>query len=315
MSRSLDKIKPAPILSASRRTDIPGWYTPWFIERIRRGYFIVRNPYNKVAKKVDARPEKIHSIVFWSKNFAPFLDFKADSILADMGYKLYFNFTINSHNPILEPRLPKLSQRLHQASLLCERFGPDKISWRFDPICFYKRDNQGIENTLADFTMIADSLSRIGITRCVTSFYNGYKKIEARASYLASRGNPLISFVDPSPEDRSKIIRKMADHLETKGIELNLCCETDFFKDSGNVSGVKPNVSGVKPNACIDGNLLKDLYGGNPETGRDYGQRSKQGCKCTKSIDIGSYQEHPCFHNCLFCYANTGTDNRIRQYD
>ena len=34
------------ILSASRRTDIPAFYTPWFMNRIREGFLLVRNPFN-----------------------------------------------------------------------------------------------------------------------------------------------------------------------------------------------------------------------------------------------------------------------------
>ncbi len=299
------------IISASRRTDIPGWYTPWFLDQIRQGHFTIKNPYNKVARKVDARPENVHSIVFWSKNFGPFLDLDADQILTDIGYKLYFNFTINSRAPLLEPGLPELSKRLRQASLLCEKFGPDKISWRFDPICFYKIDNKGLENTLGDFTMIADAVAKMGITRCVTSFYDGYKKIRRRISHLVSQGNPLVSFVNPKIKDRQKVIKRMAGYLEQKNIILHLCCEASLFSNLGSNDHRKDYK--VKENACIDGKLLKRLHGGNPETRRDYGQRSKQGCKCTKSIDIGSYEDHPCFHNCLFCYANTGIDTQIRQ--
>jgi len=294
------------IISASRRTDIPGWYTPWFLDRIRQGSFTIKNPYNKMARTVDVRPENIHSIVLWSKNFGPFLDLHADQILTKKGYHLYFNFTINSRVLLLEPKLPDLSARLHQASLLCERFGPDNISWRFDPICFYRIDTQQLKNTLGDFTLIADALAKIGITRCVTSFYDGYKKISARASYLSSRGNPLVSFVDPTPKDKQRVIQRMADHLEQNGMTLHLCCEAALFNSLGKETTVRQN-------ACIDGKLLKQLHGGNPETRRDYGQRSKQGCKCSKSIDIGSYEDHPCFHNCLFCYANTGVDTQIRQ--
>lgn len=294
------------ILSASRRTDIPGWYTPWFLERIQQGSFPIKNPYNKKVRTLDARPENIHSIVFWSKNFGPFLDLGADQILTEMGYPLYFNFTINSRAKLLEPKLPDLSERLRQASLLCERYGPDSISWRFDPVCFYRIDTQAVQNTLGDFTLIADALAKMGITRCVTSFYDEYKKISARASYLSSRGNPRVSFVDPAPKDKLKIIQRMADYLEQKGITLYLCCEAALF------NGLEKDTR-VKQNACIDGKRLKHLHGGNPETRRDHGQRTRQGCRCTKAIDIGSYADHPCFHNCLFCYANTGIDIQIRQ--
>lgn len=34
------------ILSASRRTDIPCWYSDWFINRLKAGFVLVRNPVN-----------------------------------------------------------------------------------------------------------------------------------------------------------------------------------------------------------------------------------------------------------------------------
>ena len=32
------------ILSASRRTDIPAFYSEWFINRLREGYVLIPNP-------------------------------------------------------------------------------------------------------------------------------------------------------------------------------------------------------------------------------------------------------------------------------
>ncbi|MBN2461107.1 MAG: DUF1848 family protein, partial [Candidatus Cloacimonetes bacterium] len=34
------------IISVSRRTDIPAFYSQWFLNRIRAGSVKVRNPYN-----------------------------------------------------------------------------------------------------------------------------------------------------------------------------------------------------------------------------------------------------------------------------
>lgn len=294
------------VLSASRRTDIPGWYTPWFLEQVDQGYFMVKNPYTRIPRKISALPNEIHSIVFWSKNFGPFLDLQADQILVDKGYHLVFNFTLNSPSPLLEPGLPDLSQRLDQAGLLCERFGPDKLFWRFDPLCFFQTDQGPIENNLTDFFPIADAMAALGISQCVTSFYDPYQKIQARIQYLSRHSHPFVSFVPPKLEDQQKLLLHMADYLKSKNILLHLCCEKKIFTSLG------PDC-GIQENACIDGRRLKGIYGGDPEIRRDYGQRSKQGCRCTQSIDIGSYEDHPCFHNCLFCYANTGVDAHIRQ--
>ena len=67
---------------------------------------------------------------------------------------------------------------------------------------------------------------------------------------------------------------------------------------------ILPASAGIRQSACIDNHRLKALYGGPISLKQDRGQRVKAGCGCRESIDIGSYHLHPCFHNCLFCYAN-----------
>ena len=34
------------ILSVSRRTDVPNYYSDWFINRLKEGFLYVRNPMN-----------------------------------------------------------------------------------------------------------------------------------------------------------------------------------------------------------------------------------------------------------------------------
>ena len=60
------------ILSVSRRTDIPAFYMPWFMNRLREGYVMVRNPMNyHQVSRVSLSPEVIDCIVFWTKNAMP----------------------------------------------------------------------------------------------------------------------------------------------------------------------------------------------------------------------------------------------------
>ena len=291
---------PSGILSASRRTDIPGWYTAWFLDRIEKGYFVVTNPFNRQSRRVEATPNEIHTIVFWSKNYGPFLDLNAHEILARQGFHLFFNFTINTPVTLLEPSLPELSARLEQVRRLARAFGPEQIAWRFDPICFYGKAGR-VFNNLDAFESIAVHLSKLGVKQCITSFYDSYKKVDARIKRIAEAGRPVIKFIDPGMDRKADIIRKMARFLNSLGMDLFLCCEKELMA----FAGLEAYASLT---ACIDGRLYKTLFGGNPETRGDYGQRRKQGCQCTKSFDIGSYEEHPCFHNCLFCYARTGLD-------
>lgn len=291
---------PTGILSASRRTDIPGWYTSWFLERIEKGYFIVINPFNRQSRRVDSTAKDIHTIVFWSKNYGPFLDLQAHKILARKGFNLFFNFTINSPVKALEPGLPDLSERLDQVRRIARYLSPVQIAWRFDPICFWEKGGREFNN-LEAFEYIAGQLSQMGIKQCITSFYDPYKKVAARIKRMAEPGRPLLKFIDPGISRKADIICRMAQFLKSLGMSLFLCCEKELMDTAGLQAYVTHN-------SCINGRLYKTLFGGNPETRGDYGQRRKQGCLCTKSFDIGSYEDHPCFHNCLFCYARTGLD-------
>ena len=61
------------IISASRRTDIPTYYSEWFINRIKAGYVLVRNPMNAhQISRIPLTPDVVDGIVFWTKN--PILD-------------------------------------------------------------------------------------------------------------------------------------------------------------------------------------------------------------------------------------------------
>lgn len=82
------------IISASRRTDIPAFYSEWFFNRIKEKYVLVPNPYNpNMVSRVSLDPAVIDCIVFWTKNPAPMID-KLDG-LGD--YKYYFQYTINPY--------------------------------------------------------------------------------------------------------------------------------------------------------------------------------------------------------------------------
>ncbi len=280
------------VISASRRTDIPAFYMDWFMEQVKIGEFIVRNPYNQKVKRVTVTPDYVHTIVFWSKNFDPFLQGKYGEKLEKMGYHLFFNFTINSNLPILEPGVPDLKRRLFQLQNLCHRFRPDSVTWRFDPVCFYTFNGKDMENNLVNFSLIADTASKCGVIRCITSFMDYYPKIRKRVQSLKN-----FDFMDPLLEYKREIILKMEKELFGKNIHLFTCCENEILK-------ILPPDSKITKSSCIPNDLLMKLFGGKLSCKKDTGQRVKDGCGCMISVDIGSYKDHPCFHNCLFCYAN-----------
>lgn len=280
------------VISASRRTDIPAFYMKWFMRRIDMGCFDVVNPYNRHVSIVPAEPDKVHTILFWSKNFGPFIKNESGEKLREKGYNLYFNFTINSRDPLLEPNVPALEKRIRQLEYLCKNFGAGSISWRFDPVCFYKTKGGKIHDNLHDFNYISSKVSRSGIKRCITSFMDDYHKIRKRTAKI-----PDFAFIDPPMETKSKIVLKMKDELSDKNISLHTCCEKELLS-------ILPENSGITKSSCVPNNLFTELFGGHLSLGKDSGQRIKNGCGCKVSVDIGSYSLHPCYHNCLFCYAN-----------
>lgn len=280
------------VISASRRTDIPAFYMPWLMKQLVKGRFETVNPYNRRVSIVEASSRRVHSIVFWSKNFGPLLDGGYAETLERLGYHLFFNFTINSENRLLEPNVPPLADRLGQLRRLGRHRDPRSIAWRFDPICFYRADGGRVQDNMGDFELIAETATRCGVRRCVTSFRDDYAKIRRRTAVLKD-----FDFADVSLETKIERILGMQQVLEKRGIRLSTCCEKDL-------AGALPAGAGIGSAECIPNRLLVELYGGRLSLKPDRGQRIGQGCGCGVSRDIGSYRQHPCYHNCLFCYAN-----------
>ena len=62
------------ILSVSRRTDIPNYYSEWFFNRINEGFLYVRNPMNfHQISEIKISPDVVDCIVFWTKNPLPMM--------------------------------------------------------------------------------------------------------------------------------------------------------------------------------------------------------------------------------------------------
>lgn len=265
---------------------------PWFMAGIEQARFEVVNPYNQKISVVSAGTDRVHTIVFWSKNFGPFLEGNYGEALVARGYHLFFNFTVNTPDRLLEPHVPALGERIEQMAALCSRFGPQVINWRFDPVCFYTTTQSGPADNLGDFEKIAGAAARLGIQRCVTSFMDDYAKIRRRTAHLSG-----FRFIDPPLAKKVSICLAMERVLAGHNINLQLCCEKA-------VLARLPDSSGIKKGSCIPADLLMALFGGRVSLKKDSGQRVGAGCGCSTSRDIGSYAWHPCYHNCLFCYAN-----------
>ena len=121
------------IISASRRTDIPAFYAPWFVNRLRAGYCTVPNPFNRrQVRRISLLPQDVDVIVFWTRSARPLMPFLDE--LDERGYRYYFQYTLLAYPPPLDHGVPSLEDALDTMRALAERVGPRRVIWRYDPI-------------------------------------------------------------------------------------------------------------------------------------------------------------------------------------
>ena len=99
------------IISASRRTDIPAFYSEWFMNRIRAGFFYRVNPFNSnQVSGFSLQPENVDAICFWSKNPKPLMQHLDE--LDARGFNYYLQFTLNPYDKMFEPEVPSIEERV-----------------------------------------------------------------------------------------------------------------------------------------------------------------------------------------------------------
>ena len=264
------------IISASRRTDIPSCYPDWFLNRIREGFVLVRNPMNfRQVSKIRLAPDVVDGIVFWTKNPAPILDRLPE--LDD--YMYYFQFTLTPYGRDIEPNIPEKSRVLKVFKRLAEMIGADRVIWRYDPIVINERYSLGYH--LSVFERMAGELK--GFTRRVTiSFVDeNYRGVKHNMRKLALSPFPV--------EIQMELGAQMAEIAHSYGLSIDACGEKTDLQQFG-----------IDHARCIDARLLEKLLGCCLNVSQDRNQRPE--CRCAASIDIGTY--NTCLNGCLYCYAN-----------
>lgn len=277
------------ILSASRRTDIPAFYSDWFFERIIDKEIYVRNPINKNQVSIlKINPEVVDCIVFWTKNPKDMI-LKLNKL---KDYNYYFQFTINSYSKDIEENLPQKIFLIDEFKKLSDLIGSDRIIWRYDPIILTPRYT--VDYHIEYFQKIAYKLK--GYTKkSVISFLDHYKKIEKNLFKINS--------VEISDINKKKIGKYFSEIGKSLNIDIETCAE-NFSLDE----------YGINNSSCIDRKLIEKIIGYELKIKKDLNQRKE--CGCIESIDIGAYNS--CMNGCLYCYANNSKnsiDLNIRKYN
>lgn len=264
------------IISASRRTDIPTYYSEWFMNRIREGYALARNPMNAhQVSRISLSPEVVDGIVFWTKNPAPMLD-KLPQL---KDYMYYFQFTLNAYEQDVEAGVPlKHKYIVPTFQRLSEMIGPERVVWRYDPILL--SDKYTFDYHVKYFELLAKKLAPY-TQKCTISFLDMYVKTERNMAGLNIQPWTL--------ELQDAMAKSLAEIAHSYGLELETCAE-----------GIELEKYGIKHAHCIDGELFAKLFGCPLKVGKDKNQRKE--CGCVDSVDIGAY--NTCRNGCRYCYAN-----------
>ena len=264
------------ILFASGRTDIPAFYSEWFMNRIREGFVDVRNPYygEQVARYRLSR-DVVDCIVFCTKNPAPMIAHLDE--LKKSGLGLYFFVTITPYGKDVEPNVPEKERVMDSFIELSTSLGTDRVCWRYDPI--FIDEEYSVSFHIRAFRKMAEKL-RGATDRCIISFIDLYEKTK--------KNFPGVKEVSEADQ------RFLASALSRIAFENDMKIESCAEK-------VDLSAYGVEVGACVSREVIEKATGTHliQKAGM---QHLRKHCLCLPTNDIGAYNSCP--HLCKYCYAN-----------
>jgi hypothetical protein len=261
------------IISTGMRTDIPAFYSKWFINRIKEGFVYVRNPYyhNQVTKYV-LDPKVVDCLCFCTKNPIPILPYLDDI----EKFNQFWFVTITPYGKDIEPNVPDKSKVIEAFKQISKRVGLNGIGWRYDPV-FYG-DGFDRERHIQEFEKIAKELA--GYTNsCTISFLDLYEKVKRNAPGI----------YPPSIEEQMELGKRLAKIAKENGMVIRTCCEGTHLAQFG------IDTSGCQTKEVIERAIGLKL---NPP----HKKNARSICNCLLGQDIGEYNS--CGHLCKYCYAN-----------
>lgn len=268
------------IINTGQRTDIQAFYSKWFINRIREGYVLVRNPYYpSLVTKFLLNPDVVDVIGFCTKNPRPM--FKYLDELKPFGQFWYISIT--GFDKDIEPNVPSIDQVIEDFKFLSYKVGKNAIALRYTPIII--NEKYTLQRHIDTFEYITSKLE--GYTSlAVFGFVDIYDKLK--------RNHPEIIDCD----DSLKIIiaKEFLKIANKHHMELRLCSKEKWLSSYG-----------IDVNGCM---RLEDYERaiGFSLTPTKKMEARKGYCSCYLSSDIGSYNSY--LNLCSYCYAN-GNSNLV----
>lgn len=282
------------VISASRRTDIPAYYSDWFKACIEKEITFYPNPYNpKSIVSTDLSPNAVKVFMFWTRNAIPIFK-HLDYIDMKYNKKHYMHYTINGLPEKIEIRNPKIDIAINTVKKLANRYKKiNYVQWRFDPIVISSISDQ--QYHIDKFGYIADKLKGY-VERCYFSFVDYYEKTKRNFRQIEKKEN--IKFIKIPLESQLQLTKEIKSIADLNNIKLYACAEDDVYK----------NIKGIEKAHCVDMDIINEIC--KNENYDNYNNSpSRIGCGCIESKDIGYYDSCP--HGCIYCYANMNPENAI----
>ncbi len=263
------------IINTGARTDIPAFFSEWFLNRIKAGAVCVRNPYYPgQVTRYQLNPAVVDCLIFCTKNPRPIL-----ARLHELdAFPSYWFVTITPYGTDIEPHVPPVEQVVGDFQALWAQLGgAHRVCWRYDPI--FITEYYSVAYHVKAFGKIAAALS--GYTnKCVISFIDLYEKTKRNFSGIR----------EVSPQEQIQLAENFSQIGKRYGISVKTCAENASLSRHG-----------IEPSGCITRKIIESAVGATLRDVHVTPNRPNCGC-CMPSRDIGAY--NTCAHGCKYCYAN-----------
>lgn len=273
------------ILFASGRTDIPAFYSNWFINRVKAGFVDVRNPFNqKLVSRIYF--SDVDLIMFCSKNPLPMIN-KLDILKVPV----LFHVTITPYGKDVEPNIPDKRLIIDGVKKLSLVLSIDNVVVRYDPI--FLSDKYNVDYHIRAFDKLCKNLNGY-VNKIIVSFMDEYKNVRSNKNILKYRAF--------TREDYKKIGEAFSKSAMDNGMSVQTCFEDEDLTQYGFVKG-----------ECLSHELAYILTG---KKFKSSNVRKEKKCECVQMVDIGDYNS--CMHMCKYCYANydeKAVSNNFERHD
>lgn len=264
------------ILQTGMRTDIPAFYSEWFMNRIKAGYVLVRNPYyGEQVTRYEINPHVVDLIAFCTKAPMPMFA-QLEKLKA---YGQYWFVTITPYGKDLEPNVPHKTDVIKCFRDMSEILGINSMGWRYDPVIVSEKYT--IDYHISAFERIASQLSGCTET-CIISFVDIYEKVRRNAPEIRS----VTEF------EQITLAKAFADIGRRHGITVKGCHESPTLAEYG-----------IDMSGCLNQRVYEKALGISLNLPK---RKSQRECSCFFGTDIGAYNS--CGHLCRYCYANADAE-------